>query len=333
MKFIPGQNSPLDSSAGGKATYNEIIPAIYANYILDSKMWQAELGLRTEYVKINYVVAPGHPVYKSNGYNYLQPFPNVRLAYKINSNNKLSLFYNRRVDRPNEVDIRIFPKYDDAEIIKVGNPALRPQFTNSFELAYKTSWNSGYFYSSAYLRMADATITRISTTIPNSTLIYAIFQNLGKSRISGIETVLEQKMSSQYSFNLSATIYHNYIDAFTVENLYPVAHTFSAAKQEIVSGNVKMNNNFKLKNNLQIQVTLLYLAPDIIPQGKIEQRFSFDFGIKKSIRKGKGELIISATDLFNTLVIKKEIQGNGFHYTSADYNETQRIRLGYNYNF
>jgi hypothetical protein len=50
------------------------------------------------------------------------------LAYKINDANKISVFYNRRVDRPNEVDIRI-SKYDDAEIIKVGNPALRPQFT------------------------------------------------------------------------------------------------------------------------------------------------------------------------------------------------------------
>jgi hypothetical protein len=53
--------------------------------------------------------------------------------YKINDNNKLSPLQ-PRVDRPNEVDIRIFPKYDDAEIIKVGNPALRPQFTNSVEL-------------------------------------------------------------------------------------------------------------------------------------------------------------------------------------------------------
>jgi len=50
---------------------------------------------------------------------------------------KFPFFSNRRVDRPNEVDIRIFPKYDDAEIIKVGNPALRPQFTNSIELGYK----------------------------------------------------------------------------------------------------------------------------------------------------------------------------------------------------
>src|SRR6185369_13521464 len=108
-------------------------------------------------------------------------------AYKFNDRNKLSVFYNRRVDRPNEVDIRIFPKYDDAEIIKVGNPALRPQFTNSFELGYKTSWSSGYLYSAAYHKEMVATIIRIASIVPNSTLIYNIFQNAGHSRTSGIE--------------------------------------------------------------------------------------------------------------------------------------------------
>ena len=82
-----------------------------------------------------------------------------------------------------------------------------------------------------------------------------------------------------------------------------------------------------------MQVTAVYLAPDIIPQGKIGQRFSLDLGLKKSIQKGKGELFLNANDLLNTMVIKKEIQGNGFSYTSADYYETQVIRLGYSYKF
>lgn len=333
MDFQAGANSVLDTNAGGWATYNEIIPALYGNYVFENAKWEAELGLRVEYVKIDYKVNPNHNTYTSDGYDYTQPFPNFRLAYKINDHNKLSLFYNRRVDRPNEVDIRIFPKYDDAEIIKVGNPALRPQFTNSFELGYKTSWKSGYLYSAAYYRFANATITRISTIVPNSTLIYAIFQNAGKSHNTGLEIVLNQDVAKWYSFNINANAYYNQIDAFTVENLYPVPHTFSADKQTIFSGNVKLNNNFHLPKNFELQVTAVYLAPDIIPQGKIGQRFSLDLGLNKSIQKGKGELFFNANDLLNTMVIKKEIQGNGFSYTSDDYYETQVIRLGYSYKF
>jgi hypothetical protein len=83
MQFIPGLNSPLDSTAGGPATYKEIIPALYANYAYESKNLEAEIGLRVEYVNINYEVGTSHPTYKTDGYNYTQPFPNVRLAYKI----------------------------------------------------------------------------------------------------------------------------------------------------------------------------------------------------------------------------------------------------------
>jgi len=333
MQFIPGVNSVLDTNAGGWATYKELIPAVYGNYIFENKKWEAELGLRLEYVKIQYDVNPNHNTYKSDGYNYTQPFPNARLAYKINDRNKISFFYNRRVDRPNEVDIRIFPKYDDAEIIKVGNPALSPQFTNSFELGYKTSWDKGYLYSAAYHRFADGTITRISSIAPNSNLIYAIFQNAGRSYNTGLEIVLTQEVAKWYSFNLNLNGYHNQINAFSVENKYPVPNTFSADKQEIISGNIKLNNTFHLPKNFDAQLTAIYLAPDIIPQGKIAQRFSLDLGIKKSLQKGKGELFLNATDILNTMIIKKEIQGQGFKYISTDYYETQVIRLGYNYKF
>lgn len=333
MNFIPGANSVLDINAGGWATYKELIPAAYANYIFETPKWEAELGVRLEYVKIQYDVNPNHPTYKSDSYNYTQPFPNLRLAYKLNDRNKFSIFYNRRVDRPNEVDIRIFPKYDDAEIIKVGNPELRPQFTNSVELGHKYNWDNGYLYSALYHRFSNGTITRISSIVPGSTLVYAVFQNAGKSYNSGLEMILNQKISKLYSFNINGNLYRNQIDAFTVTNLYPIPNTFSAEMQKVISGNVKFNNTFKFSNGFDAQLTAVYLAPDIIPQGKIGSRFSMDLGVKKSIQNGKGELFFNATDLLNTMVIKKQIQGVGFRYTSDDYYETQVIRLGYSYKF
>ncbi|MCL7765005.1 TonB-dependent receptor family protein [Polaribacter sp. Z014] len=333
MQFFPGTNTPLDIEAGGEAEYKELIPAVYGNYIFENEKYEAEIGLRIEYVDLNYNVNPDHNTYKNGGYDYFEPFPNVRFAKKIDENNKISIFYNRRVDRPNEVDIRIFPKYDDAEIIKVGNPNLRPQFTNLLELGYKTNWNSGSLYSAIYHRFADGTITRISSSIGNDPLIYAIFQNAGKSSNSGLEMVYEQEVSDSYSFNLNGNIYQNKIDAFSVVNLYPSENIFSADQQKITSGTLKLNNTFHFSNKLDAQLTASYLAPDIIPQGRRESMFSLDLGLKKSIQKGKGELFFNATDLLNTMVIKKTVEGQGFSYTSNNYYETQVIRLGYTYKF
>jgi outer membrane receptor protein involved in Fe transport len=333
MQFFPGLNSPIDAGAGGAATYSETIPAAYGTYIFETSKYEAEAGLRVEYFNLDYFVNPGHPTYKSNGNSYFQPFPNLRFAYKLNDNNKISLFYNRRVDRPNEVDVRIFPKYDDAEIIKVGNPALRPQFTNSLELGFKSSFTKGYFYAAAYHRFANGTITRIGSIILGSNIIYNIFQNAGKSYNTGLEIVLSEKVNSWYNLNLNLNAYRNQINAFTVLNLYPVPNTFSAAQDHIISGNLKLNQNFKFKKSFDAQLTATYLARDIIPQGEIGARFSLDLGLKKGFKNGKDELFFNGSDLLNTMVINKDIRGATFNYNSKDYYETQVFRIGYTRKF
>lgn len=202
-----------------------------------------------------------------------------------------------------------------------------------FELGYKTNWGKGYFYAAVYHKLADGTITRIASAVPNSALIYSIFQNAKRSYNTGIEIVLSEDVAKWFSFNINLNGYHNRNDAFTVENKYPVANTFTVAKQEIFSGNAKLNTIFHLPKNFDIQATFIYLAPDIIVQGKIGQRFSLDLGIKTTIQKGKGELFLNATDLANTMVVKRQIQGKDFKYIATDYYETQVVRLGYSYKF
>src|SRR5205085_4416957 len=102
---------------------------------------------------------------------------NVRAAWKVDESNKVSLFFNRRVDRPNEVDIRIFPKYDEPELVKVGNPALHPQYSTSVDVGFKSTWPSRSFYAAAFHRVVDGTITRIATQPAGSVLLYNVFQN------------------------------------------------------------------------------------------------------------------------------------------------------------
>ena len=333
MAFFAGQNSPIDTNSGGWANYYETIPAVYTNYVFETPKWEFEGGLRLEYVGVNYDVNPNHNTYKSDGYNYTQPFPNLRLAYKLNENNKISLFFNRRVDRPNEVDIRIFPKYDEPELIKVGNPTLKPQFTNSVELGYKTLLPKGSFYAAIYHRITDGTITRIATQVPNSALLYNIFQNAGRSFNTGIEVVAQQNLGKTTTLTLSANAYHNQINAFSITNKYPQPTVYTAEKKALTSGNVKLLGTFKLPKSVEMQVSAVYLAPDLLPQGKVFSRYSVDAGLKKSVQKGKGEWIFNATDIFNTMVLKKEIIGTNFKLTSSDYNETQVFRLGYSYKF
>lgn len=333
MQFFPGQNSPLDTSAGGWANYYEKIPALYSNYVFENEKVEIEGGLRVEFVQVDYEVNPNHNTYKSDGYRYFQPFPNLRAAYKFNERNKITLFFNRRVDRPNEVDIRIFPKYDEPELIKVGNPALQPQFTMSGELGFKNSFSQGSFFAAIYHRITDGTITRIATQVPGSVILYNVFQNAGRSWNTGAEFVWQQKVYKWLSLNATANIYQNTIEAFTVVNQYPVPTTYYGEKQQLVSGNFKLNAAIKAPKNWEAQISSIWLAPDLLPQGRIGSRYSLDVGMKKIIQKGRGELVLNATDLLNSMQIRKSIQGTDFRLESTDYYETQVIRLGYNWKF
>ena len=328
MRFIPGFHSPLDTNAGGWANYKEQTQALYGNYILENNRYATEIGMRIENVRIQYDVNPLHNTYKSGGYDYFVPFPSLRLTKKQNAQTSYSLFYNKRVDRPNEVDIRIFPKYDDASVIKVGNPNLQAQFTNSFEFAAKYQWANAYVYIALFHKIIDGTITRIATTDTAKGIIYNVFQNAGRSFNTGIEALFSQKINSWYSINANAIIYRNQINAFSVWNQYPVLKQYNATQQLFYSGNIKILNTFKLNKNSEAQINFLYFAPDIIPQGKILDRFSCDLSYKQVIAKSKLEWFVNATDLFNTMNVRKQVQGQGFTYTSNDYYETQVIRVG-----
>ncbi len=89
--------------------------------------------------------------------SYFEVFPNVKFTYRVGGTNQLIAAFNRRIDRPGEPELRIFPKYDDPELLKVGNPFLRPQLTNVFEVGFGHSWDRGSLNTALYHRdIADA---------------------------------------------------------------------------------------------------------------------------------------------------------------------------------
>ena len=94
-----------------------------------------------------------------------------------------------------------------------------------------------------------------------------------------------------------------------------------------------MNAVIRLPREWQTQVSSVYLAPDLLPQGRIGSRFSLDVGMKKSVQQGKGEIVVNATDLLNTNQARRTIRGTDFRLVSTDYLETQVIRVGYNWKF
>lgn len=157
-----GVDSPIYKGLGDWSDWRENMASGYVNLLWKKNAFDIEAGLRMEYTHVKYDISKDNTYYhpSTDSYNYFDLFPNIRLTYKLD-NHRFSAFYNKRIDRPGEAELRIFPKYDDPELLKVGNPYLRPQYTQNFELAYKYIWNSGSLFLAGYHKITDDSFTRI----------------------------------------------------------------------------------------------------------------------------------------------------------------------------
>jgi outer membrane receptor protein involved in Fe transport len=263
-------------------------------------------------------------------------YPSVRFTYKINDRNKISAFYNRRVDRPGEPELRVFPKYDDPELLKVGNPYLRPQFTNSVEVAHRYSWNSGSLFSAIYHREINGAYQRIFS-IDNSNVDYdiinRIYQNTGHSTNTGFEILFSQDVADYWKLTSSVNFYRNSIDRFQGTLLFPFERPFLIEQTANNAGDIKVTSTFTLPWNAEAQITGLWFSDRNIPQGTELARSSVDIGFSKSIWDKQGKITLSASDVFNRFGLRQKIDGQGFTATYQNYYETQIVRLGFNYKF
>jgi len=327
------QNTALIYNFGDWSRWDENLAGAYLNLIAEFTKIDIEAGLRGEYTSVRYQFAP-NLYFKEDKYNYFNLFPNVRVTFKANSNNKISLFYNRRIDRPGEDILRIFPKYDDPELLKIGNPSLRPQYTQNMEMAYKYLWQKGSVYTSLYHKITDAYYTRIYVQDPlHSEITIKAYDNLGKATNTGIEVAFDQKVTKSWNLSASANIYRNTIFAHSGSINFPVSQAYSVEKRTDTPMFAKMSSQFVLPDNFRIEFNGIWFSEKNIGQGKELARGGLDIGLRRAFAENKLELNLSGTDIFNTMGIRQEIKSAGFNVEYQNFYETQVISLGIKYKF
>ncbi|MFI8603566.1 TonB-dependent receptor domain-containing protein [Cellulophaga baltica] len=333
--ITPGNESIIYPGLGTFSDWGENLYAGYANYLLEQNKYDIEAGLRAEQTKVFYDLDPVNQYYPNNdAYNYFELFPSVRFTYNLNDNNKLTAFYNRRIDRPGEPELRVFPKYDDPELLKVGNPYLRPQFTDALELAHKYSWNTGSLFTAIYHKMIQDQYLRIysiDTSNPDYNIVNKIYQNTGSATNTGIEVLASQDFTSNWKVSSTFNWYANAIDAYQGQLYFPYERTFQIKKSTANAWDLKINTDISLPKDYAIQLTGVYYSKRNIQQGEELARSSVDLGIKKSLWNKKGTLTFSASDIFNRFGIQQRIIEDGFSAVYQNYFETQIFRLGLKY--
>lgn len=290
------------------------IQNVYAGYSTFSGEWGSlgyQLGLRAEYT---YWLLE-HPDVDST-YKIDRPdiFPTLHLSYNLPAEQQLMVSYSRRIERPRGFFLEPFITYMDANNVRKGNPGLKPEYINSFELSYQKKMQANFFSVEAYYRITQNKIDRIS--IPYSESIRMMsFENIGSDYALGMEFMLNYNPFKWYTSNLMADFYDYRLNG-EINNESFDKHDFS--------WNIRFNNTFKINMNTRMQLDANYQSASINSQGSSESSFSINAAIKQDFLKRKASATLQVRDIFGTSKHEFTTNTEGF-YQHTEFNPESPI--------
>jgi outer membrane receptor protein involved in Fe transport len=357
--------------ASNRFKYFDEVYAVYGTYTFKVKKWSYQLGLRAESSNYTGTLLSTKGA-DSASFNVKYPFslfPSAFITYKINDKQDYQLNYSRRVNRPNFFQLTPFPDYSDPQNINIGNPALKPEFTNSFEMSWNNAYKKGSnFLATAFFKYTTDLIARYvyrdkNALIPGDSAYFNSYINANSAMTYGLELTNKMQINKWWEMTVNVNIFNSIINADipAVNATTPGQQT----TQQQWSGFAKINNTFKVTKSLSIQTSGDYQAKTIMPvnsggggrggmgggggggmmfgggtqagaQGYNYPRFGVDLAIKQDFTWKKGRtasLTLSMNDIFRTQLFKTYSESTSFNQISERRRDPQILRLNFTYRF
>lgn len=340
--YINGQYLPAYNQQGetinalqAQNTYFDFtrdIMAAYINVKYQLNKIGAQVGLRGEQVDLKADTQLfGSPDFKDekgnvkrNNFNF---YPSVFLTYQATEADQFSLNYSRRVDRPSIWALSPIRQWQTATIRQEGNPYLKPEFTDSYELGYmhtlgnKGSLNASVFYRQLHDEMSQFIF--VDPTNPNITIFRQ--DNIDDNASYGAEFSWFYKPTSWWSTNGGLDWYHS-----KLKSMY--ASTGKDLEVDVNQFSARISNDFTLAPTWKLQLFTMYSGPENNLQGDMESMFRQDLGISKSFLNKSLNLTARYSDIFDTFYVKMNM--NNPHKQTGEFHwESQVLYLELSYNF
>ncbi len=262
--------------------------AAYVNYTDHFGGFSYVAGLRFEQYHYTGVLADSN-----GGVTYHNPglYPSILLTQKLDQNSDLHLNYSRRVERPDYDQVSPRVDYSNPQNVVRGNPTLRPEYTNLFELGYNRTAGWLTFSATAYLRNRVRPITTFTAPSGKDTLVTS-YINAGYNNTYGAELLLKGSPTPWESLTLNGNFFDTHISATAVE---------SALNSNGPGWFVKLSSDSRLPAGFTAQLSGVYEGPKVVPQGKTRSTGSVDLSLKRELLKNhRAVATASIIDIFNT---------------------------------
>ncbi|THH36437.1 TonB-dependent receptor domain-containing protein [Neolewinella litorea] len=258
----------------------------------------------------------------TNEQDYFNLFPSASVSYQFTDVSQVQLSYSRRLSRPYFRLLLPFSNFNDPRNNTVGNPTLRPEYTDSYEAGLLRYLPAGSVQASMYYRYTTGVIERLVLPADDGTTI-RFPVNLGNRDAYGIEVNFNYDLFEWWKFTSDFNLYAARVEGSYEDIDYAV---------DVSSWNGRAAATFDLTDRLQTQVSFEYDAPRETPQGRELATYALDVGASLDVLDGKGTLTLSGRDLFNTRVQRTVINQPTYVATSDfQWRQARQVVLSFVY--
>ncbi len=311
-----GRKYLFDSSLSNYLDYNQKVYALYAEISFPvAKLFDAKIGSRYERTEINSFFSNAPEQVKTPGYNTL--VPSIYFLRKLDDKQTLKLSYTKRIERPDYGELNPYINTSDPNNINAGNPYLRPEVGNRYELSYNRNLGkTGTFMATLFYRENHDDIQPFIVYYPSFVIGDSVYTNVSVTIRQNIG--LEKNMGTNLFGDLHVTTKLNLRgNAFMFYR-----HTINAIDKGYNSNSfnyrLNLNATYLFSNTLVAEFFGNFGSARNEAQGKYPSFISYNMAVRKQFWNKKGSLALSIINPFNKYVTQQTILfGPNFNVTST----------------
>ena len=317
QKFLTGLQADLGNSADDQDSYQYedsigdyvSLPLystdvsyqqdVYAAYGIFNGKWKEKLGyqfgLRGEFTNRHIAITTGT---LETTVQRMDWFPSAHFSYNLDDKNQLMANASRRIQRPRSWALEPFIAWEDPYTVRQGNVNLLPEYIQSFELGYIRSLTKGSFSTEFYFRNTNNIEQRIQEVYAPNVIIKRPV-NAGTSQALGTEISYRKTFKKWWSFDFGTNLFY-----------YKISGEISGEPldQESFTYNVRLGNNFNLKNDFKIQLVGKYESERVNAQGRSSASYEVDVALKKDFWEHKLSTSLQVRNILNSEINEDYVQ-------------------------
>ena len=267
--------------------YKQNTFAAFAVYSAEFGKFGFQPGVRAEYTyrEINSDAVDSVYVIDS-----LHIFPTIHLSYQFPSNIQCMASYSRRINRPSGFMLEPFYTWQDAYNISIGNPALKPEMIDSYNLSLMKSFGRNSLSFNASYRYINDNFQGIQTIYEEGEdVILTTFENVGNTQSMGFGLSANLSPFNWWMLSISGNLHFRKIEG----ELYG-----EDIEKEYLSYMVFYSTSLTLPTKSRIYLSGHYMSKSTTVQGTNYGRFTSSMGINHNFFKNKLTVSLSITDIF-----------------------------------